>query len=243
MANFFKNMGEKLHDLVYNSASKKRILSPEEAQQAAQNAKLALQHMNENLAWAQIQVNAEIEMIRMLPEGDPRVKQHRRKLKLRLVMQQYIEKMALSMEMVNSQIELGQMSAEMGTALSSANQLISTYKRDMPSFTGFVRDFMKTITPMNEALNGGLDEMSKALDQLCDSSLDGVFSEADIDNLINGTASKIEPNIPAKAPVAQTAEPAAAPVAPVAAPAPKAGAADLLASIEAELGNWKSQNS
>lgn len=235
MSNFFKNIGSKLHDLVYSS--NKRTLTPEEAEKAAQSAKLALQRMNENLAWSQIQVNSEIEMIRMLPEGDPRVKQHRRKLKLRLVMQQYMEKMAMTMEMVNSQIELGQMSAEMGNALNGANQLINTYKRDMPNFTGFVRDFMKTITPMNEALNGGLDEMSKALDQLCESNLDGVFSEADIDKLISGAATKIEP----AAPAAVEAAPAEAEAAPVAA-APKASGADLLASIEAELGSWKSQN-
>lgn len=247
MTNFFKAMGSKLHDLIYNSSSRKRILSPEEARKAAEAARAAMLTMNQNLAWAQIQVNAEIEMIRMLPEGDPRIKQYRRKLKLRLVMHQYIEKMALSMEMVNAQIELGQMSAEMGAALSNANNLISTYKRDMPNFTGFVRDFMKTIPPMNEALNGGLDEMCKALDQLCGSSLDGIFSEEDLDRLISGEAAKVEPNLAEETSAETPAEasapaPEATPVAPAAAPATKASTADLLASLEAELGNWKSKN-
>lgn len=242
MTNFFKSVGNKLHDLVYNAASAPKYLTPEEAQKAADNAKVALQRMNENLAWAQIQVNAEIEMIRMLPEGDPRIKQHRNKLKLRLVTQQYMEKMALTMEMVNSQIELGQMSSEMGVALKDANAAICTYKRDMPSFTGFVRDFMKTVTPMNQALNGGLDEMSKALDELCGMTLDGAISDEEIDRMISGTPAKAAPV--AAAPVMeQTVQPepvAAAPVAPVAA---KPAANDLLASIEAELGSWKSKNS
>lgn len=225
MSDLIQRMGKKLHDLVYQNRSKKRTLTPEEAQKARQDAAAALQHMNQNRAWAQIQVNAEIEMIRMLPAGDPRIQQHRRKLKLRLVMQQYVEKMAMTMEMVNSQIELGQMSAEMGTALDSANQLIRTYGRDMPSFTGFVRGFMKTVPAMNEALNGGLDEMSRALDQLCGSQVDSMFSEEDIDRLISGTATQIEP------------------VVPIVTPARKATTADLLTSIEAELGSWKSQNS
>lgn len=245
MASFLKNVGNKLHDLIYTSNTSAPKLTPEEAAQAAQNAKAALTRLNENAAWAQIQVNAEIEMIRMLPPGDPRIKQYRQKLKLRLVMQQYIDKMAMTMEMVNSQIELGQMTAEMGNAMKDANRLVSSYKRDMPSFTGFVRDFMNTVTPMNEALNGGLDEMTRALDQLTHTSLDGVFSEEDIDRLISGTASSIEPAAAAPQAAAQPAAPAAEPAKPAAAPtapAKPAGSSDLLSSIEAELGNWKSQN-
>lgn len=236
---FLKQIGTKLHDLVYDNNSAKRYLTPEEAKQAADNAQIAMKRMNENLAWAQIQVNAEIEMIRMLPEGDPRIKQHRNKLKLRLVTQQYMEKMAMTMEMVNSQIELSQMTAEMGTALKDANAAINTYNRDMPRFTGFVRDFMKTVAPMNQALNGGLDEMSKALDELCGMTLDGVFSEEEIDRMIAGTPVKAEPAV-AKAPVA--AEPVAQPVAAAPVAPAKPAANDLLASIEAELGSWKSKN-
>jgi len=231
-----KQIGSKLHDLVYDNNSAKRYLSPEEAQKAADNAKVALQKMNDNLAWAQIQVNSEIEMIRMLPQGDPRIKQHRNKLKLRLVTQQYMEKMTMTMEMVNSQIELSQMTSEMGAALKDANAAIGTYNQDMPRFTGFVRDFMKTVAPMNQALNGGLDEMSKALDELCGMTLDGVFSEEDIDRMIAGTPAKAEP-------VASAAPAAPEQTTQAAAPAkPAASANDLLASIEAELGSWKSKN-
>ena len=224
MSNFFKNIGSKLHDLVYSS--NKRTLTPEEAEKAAQSAKLALQRMNENLAWSQIQVNSEIEMIRMLPEGDPRVKQHRRKLKLRLVMQQYMEKMSLALETINSQVELAELSAEVGKSLQGATQLVNSYKRDMPSFTGLVRNFMRSIAPMNEALDGGLDEMTEALDQLCGCTLDGVYNEADLDALIAGQVASINPVVPAK-PV--ETRPAAAP-----------GAAadpmeDMLSSVERTL--------
>ena len=109
---------------------------------------------------------------------------------------------------VLSQIELAQLSTEMGQSLQGATQLVNTYKRDMPSFTGFVRDFMKTIAPMNEALNGGLDEMTDALDQLCGCTLEGVYAEADLDALIEGAVPTIQPILPEK-PVVQTTQPVA----------------------------------
>lgn len=230
MANIFQRATQGLHDLIYGTP--KKYLTPEEAKVTAENIKKSLITMRGNASWAQVEVNAAVEMLRMLPEGNPRIPQLRRTLKLRLVMQQYIEKMTLAMETINSQVELGQLSTEMGAAMRDANQLIDTYKRDMPSFAGFVRDFMKTITPMNAALNGGLDEMSRALDELCCSNLDGMFSEEDIDKLISGEVTKIEP----------VAAEAAAPAAP-AETAAKPRETDLLASLEAELGSWKSKNS
>ena len=141
------------------------------------------------------------------------------------MMQQYMDKMAMTMETVSSQIELAQMSTEMGQALQGATQLVSTYKRDMPSFTGFVRNFMKTIAPMNEALNGGLEEMTDALDQLCDCTLDGLYNEADLDALISGQTAEIKPVVAAK-PAEQPAQPAQQPT----------EAEDLLASIEKQMG-------
>lgn len=235
MANVFKRAADKLHELIYKPRN--RYLSPEEAQQVAQNVQKSVIRMNENLAWAQIQAQAEIEMIRMLPKGDPRIPQHRRKLKLKLVMQQYMEKMATSMEMVNSQIELSQMSAEMGQALTGATQLVNTYRRDVPSFTGFVRDFMKSIGPMNEALNGGLDEMTRALDEMCDGTLESVYSEAELDAMIYGTPVEAAP-----AEAAPEAEPAAQPMGAPAEAKKPGDFDDLLSSIEKELGNWKKDN-
>lgn len=238
MANFMQRVSKRLHDLVYNN--RKRYLSPEEAQAVADKVRKSVIRMNENLAWAQIQTQTEIEMIRMLPKGDPRIAQHRKKLKLRLVMQQYMEKMATSMEMVNSQIELSQMSTEMGEAFTGATQLINTFQRDIPSFTTLVHDFQGAIGPMNEALNGGLDEMSKALDEMCGSTLDGLYSEADLDAMIYGTPKPAE--TPAEPiPVEIEPQPIAAPAA--AQPDAKAGDFnDLLSSIEKELRIWKDSN-
>ena len=119
-------------------------------------------------------------------------------------------------------IEIAQLSTEMGQSLQGATQLVNTYKRDMPSFTGFVRNFMKTIAPMNEALNGGLDEMTDALDQLCGCTLDGAYAEADLDALIAGDVATIAPVVPEQQPEA----------APEAAPVP---VDDLLASIERNM--------
>ena len=213
----------KLKDLIYNPSNK--YLSQEEAKAVSDQVKASLITMRSNCAWAQVEVDAAVQMARSFPAGHPRHQHYRRLLKLRLVMQQYMEKMAMTMETVSSQIELAQMSVEMGQALQGATQLVGTYKRDMPSFTGFVRNFMKTIAPMNEALNGGLEEMTEALDQLCDCSLDGLYDEADLDALISGQVAEVKPVIPT-APVQQ------------AAPAQAAAAAeeDLLASIEKQMG-------
>lgn len=236
MANFMQRMSKKLHDLVYNN--RKRYLSPEEAQAVADKVRKSVIRMNENLAWAQVQAQTEIELIRMLPKGDPRIPHHRRKLKLRLVMQQYMEKMATSMEMVNSQIELSQMSAEMGEAFTGATQLVNTFQRDLPSFTTLVRDFQGAIGPMNEALNGGLDEMSKALDEMCGNTLDGLYSEADLDAMIYGAPAPEAEPVPAEAePQPVVAQAAAQP-----APAKNGNFDDLLSSIEKELGDWKNSN-
>lgn len=214
---------EKLKDLIYNSGNK--YLTQEEAKAVSDKVKESLVTMRSNCAWAQVEVDAAIEMARAFPAGHPRHQHYRRLLKLRLVMQQYMDKMAMTMETVSSQIELAQMSTEMGQALQGATQLVNTYKRDMPSFTGFVRNFMKTIAPMNEALNGGLEEMTAALDQLCDCSLDGLYNEADLDALISGQAAEIKPVVAAK-PAEQPAQPVAQ--APV--------EEDLLASIEKQMG-------
>lgn len=214
---------DKLKELIYNPGNK--YLSQEEAKAVADKVKASLVTMRSNCAWAQVEVDAAIEMARSFPAGHPRHQHYRRLLKLRLVMQQYMDKMAMTMETVSSQIELAQMSTEMGQALQGATQLVSTYKRDMPSFTGFVRNFMKTIAPMNEALNGGLEEMTDALDQLCDCTLDGMYDEADLDALISGQAAEIKPAVAAK-PAPQAAQPAQQ--APV--------EEDLLASIEKQMG-------
>lgn len=226
------NFIDTLKDLIYKP--KQKYLTPEEAQAVADNVKKTLVTMRSNSSWAQVQVNAAIKLAQDCPKTSPRYQHYRRMLKLRLVMQQYFMKMELTMESVSSQIELAQISAEMGKALTGATQLVGTYKRDMPSFTSFVRDFMKTITPMNDALNGGLDELTAALDELTGCTLDGIYSDADLDRLINGEAETIEPTIPTPA-VAQ-AEPAAKPVAqPVT-------ANDLLASIEATMGRFHNEN-
>lgn len=228
MPNFF----DTLKDLIYKP--KQKYLTPEEAQVVAENVRKTLVTMRSNSSWAQVQVNAAIKLAQDCPKDNPRYQHYRRVLKLRLVMQQYFMKMELAMESISSQIELAQMSAEMGEALTGATQLVSTYKRDMPSFTGFVRDFMKTITPMNDALNGGLDEMTAALDELTGCSLDGIYSDADLDRLISGEAATIEPTIPTP-PVVQAqpeAKPAAQPI----------SANDLLASIEATMGRFHSDD-
>ena len=227
------NFIDSLKDLIYKS--KPKYLTPEEAQVVAENVKKTLVAMRSNSSWAQVQVNAAIRMAQECPKTDPRYAQYRRILKLRLVMQQYFMKMEMAMESISSQIELAQMSAEMGAALNGATQLVGTYKRDMPSFTGFVRDFMKVITPMNETLNGGLDEMTAALDELTGCSLEGIYSDADLDRLISGEAATIEPTIPTT-PVQQQTQ-----------PGPKASATpatteDLLASIEASMARFHAGN-
>ena len=213
----------KLKDLIYHPSGK--YLSPEEAKTVSEQVKASLITMRSNCAWAQVEVDAAVQMARAFPAGTPRHQHYRRLLKLRLVMQQYMDKMAMTMESISSQIELAQMSVEMGQALQGATRLVSTYKRDMPSFTGFVRNFMKTIAPMNEALDGGLSEMTAALDQLCECSLDGLYDEADLDALISGQVTKVEPIVPA-APVQEAAK--SAPQSPV--------EDDLLASIEKQMG-------
>ena len=207
----------KLKELIYHPKGK--YLTQEEANEVSRKVKESLITMRSNCAWAQVEVDAAVQMARSFPAGHPRHQHYRRLLKLRLVMQQYMEKMAMTMESISSQIELAQMSVEMGQALQGATQLVSTYKRDMPSFTGFVRNFMKTIAPMNEALDGGLSEMTAALDQLCECSLDGLYDEAELDALISGQVAEVKPNV--------TAEPAQ--------PA-QALEEDLLASIEKQMG-------
>lgn len=204
----------KLKDLIYHPKGK--YLTQEEADAVAKQVKESLITMRSNCAWAQVEVDAAVQVARSFPAGHPRHQHYRRLLKLRLVMQQYMEKMSMAMESISSQIELAQMSVEMGKALQGATQLVGTYKRDMPSFTGFVRNFMKTIAPMNEALDGGLSEMTAALDQLCECSLDGLYDEADLDALISGQVTEVKPAV-AAAP-AQTHE------------------EDLLASIEKQMG-------
>ena len=206
MANIFN----RIRDLIYPDPTKKP-LTPEQAEAVAQQVKDAAIKMRSHCAYAQVQVDTAIEMARAYPKGHPRHEHYRRMVKLRLVMQQYMEKMSLSMETINSQIQLAQMSSEMGQSLQNATQLVNTYKRDMPSFSTFVRSFMKTIAPMNEALNGGLDEMTDALDQLCGCSLDGIYDEAELDALISGEVATIKPTVPEKAAtVQQAAAPAAA---------------------------------
>lgn len=218
MANFI----DRIKDLIYGAPASKP-LTPEQAKAVAEQVEKSVIEMRGHAIYAQAEVNAAIEMARTFPKGHPRHEHYRRALKLRLVMQQYMEKMSLAMETISSQIKLAQMSTEMGQALQGATQLVNTYKRDIPSFTGFVRSFMKTLAPMKESLDGGLDEMTEALDQLCGCTLDGIFSDADLDALISGEVGSIDPIIPEK-PVA--AAPSTAAPAPV---------DDLLASIERTL--------
>ena len=219
----------RIKELIYKPAPK--YLSPEEAKAVADQVQKSLINMRSHCAWAQVEVDTAVQMARTFPKGHPRHMHYRRMLKLRLVMQQYMEQMNLAMESISSQIELAQLSSEMGTALQGATQLVSTYKRDMPSFTGFVRDFMKTIAPMNEALNGGLDEMTDALDQLCGCTLDGVYDEADLDALIAGEVPTITPQKPEQ-PIAPVAQAAAA----------TQEVDDLLASIERSMPAFTPEN-
>lgn len=216
---------DRIKDLIYGSAASKP-LTPQQAKEVSEQLKQSVISMRGHCAWADVEVNAAIEMARTFPKGHPRHEHYRRTLKLRLVMQQYMEKMSLALETINSQVELAELSAEVGKSLQGATQLVNSYKRDMPSFTGLVRNFMRSIAPMNEALDGGLDEMTEALDQLCGCTLDGVYNEADLDALISGQVASINPVVPAK-PV--EARPAAAP-----------GAAadpmeDMLSSVERTL--------
>lgn len=217
------NIIDRFKDLIYGSAASKP-LTPQQAKEVAEQVKHSVISMRGHCAWADVEVNAAIEMARSFPKGHPRHEHYRRTLKLRLVMQQYMEKMSLALETINSQVELAELSAEMGKSLQGATQLVNTYKRDMPSFTGLVRSFMRAIAPMKEAMDGGLDEMSEALDQLCGCSLDGVYSEADLDALISGQVSAIEPVIPMKP--AETVQAAASAAEPM---------DDLLSSIERTL--------
>lgn len=214
-------------DLIYKNPNKK-TLTPEQAAEVAEQVKKSVINMRSHCAWAQVEVDTAVEMARSFPKGHPRHDHYRRMLKLRLVMQQYMEKMSLTMETISSQIELAQLSTEMGQSLQGATQLVNTYKRDMPSFTSFVRNFMQTIAPMNEALNGGLEEMTDALDQLCGCTLDGVYAEADLDALIDGAVPTIQPVLPEK-PVVQAAQPAAPQ------PQPIAQGMSLLDSIESGM--------
>ena len=212
---------DRLKNLIYSSRQP-QPLTPEQAKEVAEQVKKATINMQSHCNWAQVEVDTAIEMARTYPKGHPRHEHYRRMLKLRLVMQQYMEKMSLTMETVSSQIEIAQLSTEMGQSLQGATQLVNTYKRDMPSFTSFVRDFMKTIAPMNEALNGGLDEMTDALDQLCGCTLDGAYADADLDALIDGTLPTIQPVIPPK-PAKQEAQ-----AQPQAAPTPTPAQVDEL---------------
>lgn len=224
------NIFNRLKELIYRKPEEK-YLTPEEAKAVADQVQKSLINMRSHCSWAQVEVDTAVQMARTFPKGHPRHMHYRRMLKLRLVMQQYMEQMNMAMESISSQIELAQLSSEMGSALKGATQLVSTYKRDMPSFTGFVRDFMKTIAPMNEALNGGLDEMTEALDQLCGCTLDGIYDEADLDALIAGDVPTITPNIPEQ------------PVAPVQAAAAAAQEVDdLLASIERSMPAFTPEN-
>lgn len=221
MANIFT----KLKELIYPTPPAP-TLSPEEAKAVADKVEQALLTMRSNCSWSQVEVNAAINMCRTFPKGTPRHDHYRRVLKLRLVMQQYMEKICMTMESVSSQIKLAQLTSEMGNALQNATTLVNTYKRDMPSFSGFVRKFLETIAPMNQELGGGLDEFAAAMDQLTGCTLDGVFSESDLDALIEGTVSSVEPVIP-QAPVQAT---------PTQAPAAKVDEYDdLLASLERQL--------
>lgn len=221
MANIFT----KLKELIYPTPPAP-TLSPEEAKAVADKVEQALLTMRSNCSWSQVEVNAAINMCRTFPKGTPRHDHYRRVLKLRLVMQQYMEKICMTMESVSSQIKLAQLTSEMGNALQNATTLVNTYKRDMPSFSGFVRKFLETIAPMNQELGGGLDEFAAAMDQLTGCTLDGVFSETDLDALIEGTVSSVEPVIP-QAPVQ---------AAPTQAPAAKVDEYDdLLASLERQL--------
>lgn len=216
MPNMFESFVGKVKELIYKPQQK--YLTPEEADAVAAKVKKARITMQSNCSWAAVQVKAALKDARANPKGTPHHQHYLRLLRLRLVMQQYLTQMSLAMESIDSQIKLAQISAEMGTALNGATRLVNTYKRDMTGFTGFVRDFMKAIGPMNDALGGGLDEMTRALDELCGCSLDGIYSDEALYRLINEETTAIEPEIPARPEASQ-----------------KPADADLLASIEEQM--------
>ena len=187
MPGFFNRIKEMIY------GPEKKPLTPEQTQAIANGVKEALISMRSHCSWAKIEVNAAIDMARAFREDEAQRNHYRRMLKLRLVIQQYMQQMCLAMETISSQIELAQLSTEMGAALKGATQLVNGYQQDMPSFATFVRDFMKVIAPMNEALNGGLNEMTAALDELSQYTLDGIYSEEDLDKMILGNADTIKP--------------------------------------------------
>ncbi len=209
------NIFARLKALIY-PAPKEPTLSAEEAASVADRLEKALMTMRSNVSWAQVEVNAAVAMCRSFPKGTPRHEHYRRILKLRLVMQQYMEKMNVSLETVSSQVRLARLTSDMGVSLQNATALVNTYNRDIPSFSGFARKFLETLGPINEELDGGLDEFTAALDQLSACTLEDVYAEEDLDALISGTAPSIEPVLPEK-------------------PAGPAEADDLLATLEKQL--------
>lgn len=218
-------MIDTIKQLIYKSKSQPKYLTAEEAQAVSEGVKKALITMRSNSSWAQIQANAAIKLAHDCPTDNPRYAHYRRMVRLRLIMQQYLMKMETAMESISSQIELAQMSAEMGAALASATNLVNTYKRDIVHFPDFIRKFMDAIGPMNEALGGGLDKMNAMLDALNGCSLDDIYSDAQLDRLIKGETTSAQPVIP----VAPAAAAAPAPAKPVT-------KRDLLDAIEEELG-------
>lgn len=202
-----KELFAKVKELIY-SEPKEPELTPEEARAVAAQIKDSLITMRSNCTWAQVEVDTAVELCRRNPKGTPNHAVYRTQLRMRLLMQQYLQKMCMTLESVNGQIQLAQLSSEMGKTLQGAAQLVNGYQRDLPSFSSFVHKFLKAIVPMNEELNGGLTEFTAALDQLTNCTPEGAYSDSELDKLIEGAAEKIEPVLPQV-----TEQPAAKPAA------------------------------